>query len=109
MPPSMTGWYFSRHINGSDSFERLKEEASSKFKEYRSIYDNEQFAYKIDNMMTMACLPRDASGTLVSGSGTPMMPEQGWIDLLVYETFHNDTELRVAYPNTDQASASVTT
>jgi tetratricopeptide (TPR) repeat protein len=28
------------------------------------------------------------------------MPAQGWIDLLVYEIFHNDSELHVAYPHT---------
>lgn len=90
---------YETHKRG-DSFERLKEEASSKFSEYRSIYDDTRFTSKIDNMITMASLRRDAGGAIVSGSSAPVMPEQNRINLLIYEAFHNDSELRVLYPNT---------
>jgi tetratricopeptide (TPR) repeat protein len=87
------------HTGESDSFNRLREEASSKFREYRSIYDDTRFTNKIDTMLTTANMPRDASGTLVSGSGTPAMPAQGWIDLFICELFYNDSELHVVYPH----------
>ena len=89
---------FETHKRG-DSFERLQEEASSKYKEYRDIYFDTRLTNKVDNIMFYAaeCISGDCS---FAGQSRPVMPARGWLDLLVYEAFHNDTELYIAYPHT---------
>lgn len=81
-----------------DSFEQLQEEASSKYGEYRSIYYGSQFANKLGQMST-ASMECDGGGYDCS-TKHPVIPRQGFIDLFVYEVFHNDSELNDAYPHT---------
>ena len=81
-----------------DSFEQLREEASSKYGEYRSIYYGSQFANKLGQMST-ASMECDGGGYDCS-TKHPVIPRQGFIDLFVYEVFHNDSELNDAYPHT---------
>lgn len=88
---------YKTHERG-ESFDHLQEEASSKYGEYRHIYYDNRFSNKLDNMMTMSA-ECDGGGYDCS-SRHPVMPRQGFIDLLIYEIFHNDSELDVAYPYT---------
>ena len=89
---------YKTHAKG-ESFKRMQEEASSKFGEYQGIYYSSHFESELQDMMVYSaeCDSGDCTG---GGSYHPVMPAQGWIDLLVYEIFHNDSELRVAYPHT---------
>ncbi len=81
-----------------DSFEQLREEASSKYGEYRSIYYGSQFANELVQI-SAASAECDGGGYDCS-TKHPVIPRQGFIDLFVYEVFHNDSELNDAYPHT---------
>jgi predicted negative regulator of RcsB-dependent stress response len=81
-----------------DSFKRMQEEASSKFSEYRGIYYNNDLDNQLQNMMVYSA-ECDSGDCIGRGSYHNVMPAQGWIDLLVYEIFHNDSELGVMYPH----------
>ena len=89
---------YKTHAKG-ESFKRMQEEASSKFGEYRGIYYSSHFESKLQDMMVYSA-ECDSDDCIGGGSYHPVMPAQGWIDLLVYEIFHNDSELDVAYPHT---------
>lgn len=87
-----------------DSFEQLQEEASSKYGEYRNIYYGSQFANELVQMSS-ASAECDGGGYDCS-TRHPVIPRQGFIDLLVYEVFHNDSELQEVYPHTSSAGIS---
>lgn len=57
-------------------------------------------------MVSDAWTPRDASGALTTGSGTAVMPSQGWIDLFICKLFRNDTEVDASYPGYRSAGYS---
>ena len=92
-----------KSIYSSDSkFRNLREEASDKFPEYSGVYSNSLLSDEISSMMTMAAMTSSGilGGQKTMGSSPLVMPEQWRIDLLVYEIFHNDSELRIVYPHT---------
>jgi len=92
---------YNTHKRGT-SFESLQEEASSKFGEYRGIYYGTQFANKLENMEVMSA--ECDGGGYDCNSKHPVIPRQGFVDLVVYEIFHNDSELREAYPHTGSSA-----
>lgn len=70
--------------SSESTFSDLREEASDKFPEYRDVYENSLLSSSISNI----------------GHTTPPGPSQDLIDLLIYEIFHNESELRIVYPHT---------
>lgn len=88
---------YNTHKRGT-SFESLQEEASSKFGEYRGIYYSTQFVEAVKNMALRSAECDD--GGYDCGSKHFVIPRQGFIELSVYEIFHNESELREVYPHT---------
>jgi tetratricopeptide (TPR) repeat protein len=87
---------YETHARG-DSFESLKEEASSKFGEYRTIYDDSRFDTKLALLMSGSS--ECNGGGYDCSTKYPVMPRQGFIDLFLCELFHNDSELYLVYPH----------
>lgn len=93
--------YINASVNGDAvnprEFYELKNVASSLFPEYGSIYD--RLEPKFASMMYRSI--EWAPGPSYARSGKEAMPRQGMIDFYLYCIFHNDTECKMAYPDSD--------
>lgn len=78
----------------------VQNEAISKFGHYSEIYTSNkleiEFSGLMSHSMTRECY---VEGGSTYCNGRYVMPEQGRIDLCLYCLFHNDTECKIAYPD----------